>query len=271
LRLFPEGSVTLIRGTSVFAIDAPLITQPGDIIETDAQSAAQLEGVDGTLAALGPNTRLMVDISSSGSQASGSASLSLLAGWIKPVRSSKAPPGVWSVDTTSLHINLRQGSSAIHATDLMTEIFVESGSAEVTLPETQQAPLTLSTELYLERTLGKPHAQSNRPAAAFLDKLPTSFRDQVISLAAHTQLKPITPSQGRPAVYADLADWLACALPVRRSFVTRFQSLARKNPFRTQIRLSLDKLPEWRRIIYPPPPPRSAPRPGSAPDSSEHP
>ena len=83
-------------------------------------------------------------------------------------------------------------------------------------------------------------------------------------------MKPVTPVQGRPVAYADLADWLTCNLPVRRTFVSRFRALIHTEPFRTQIRLNLHALPEWRPVLYPPPPlpPQrpSGPRP-SAEDS----
>jgi len=252
LLLFPEGTVTLIRGTSVFEVDTPLVTQPGDILTTDTRLGAQLEDGNGMLAALGPQTRLTIDAPPRGADASGAASLSLLTGWIKLARS--AAPGQWLLDTPTLRVALQQGSSAIHATSTATALFVETGSAAVTLPETRDAPQTLGADRYLAREFGKPAVQSARPAAVFVSQLPLTFRDPLAPVAAHAQTRPATPTQGRPVAYEDVADWLACGLAVRRTFVLRFRPLAHTEPFRTQIRLNLHALPEWRPVLYPPPP-----------------
>ena len=271
--LLPEGPVTLIRGTSVFAVDAPLVTQPGDILTTDDRFGAQLEDGDGTLVALGPQTRLSIDVPPHGEDAAAQPSLSLLTGWIKLARTGAGAPGPLLLDTPSLHIAVRQASSAIHATSMASALFVETGSAVVMLPDTRDAPQTIAADHYLERDFGKPPVPSVRPAAAFVSQLPVTFRDPLASLTpltAHGQMKPITPVQGRPVAYADLADWLTCTLPVRRTFVPRFRALIHTEPFRSQIRLNLHALPEWRPILYPPlplPPHRqSGPRP-SAEDS----
>ncbi|MFL9961249.1 hypothetical protein PQR02_09055 [Paraburkholderia sediminicola] len=270
LLLLPEGSVTLIRGTSVFAVDAPLATQPGDLLTTDAQSGAQLEDANGTLVALGPLTRLSIDAPPHGEDAAGLPSLSLLAGWIKLARAGAGGPAPLLLDTSSIHIALRQGSSAVHATGTSSALFVETGSAVVTLPEGRDAPQTLAADAYLEREPGKPPVLSARPATAFVSQLPLPFRDPLAPLtplASHNPAKPVTPVQGRPVAYADLADWLTCSLPVRHTFVARFRALIHTEPFRTQIRLNLRVLPEWRPVLYPPPPlppqrPR-APRPSA--------
>jgi hypothetical protein len=255
--LVPEGPVTLIRGTSVFAVDAPLVTQPGDLLATDAQLGAQLEDGNGALVALGPQTRISIDTPPHGEDATGLASLSLLSGWIKLARTGAGGPGPLLLHTPSLQIALQQGSSAIHASGTSSALFVEDGSVVVSLPDTKDAPQTIVADRYLERDSGKPPVPSARPAVAFVSQLPMTFRDPLAPLtplAAHSQTKPVTPAQGRPATYADLADWLACNLPVRRTFAPRFHALIHTEPFRTQIRLNLHALPEWRPILYPPPP-----------------
>ena len=170
--LLPEGPVTLIRGTSVFVVDGPLVTQPGDLLATDARFGAQLEDGNGTLVALGPQTRLSIDAPPHGEDAAGPASLSLLTGWIKLARTGASGPGPLLLDTPSLHIALRQGSSVIHATSTSSALFVETGSAVVTLPDTRDAPQTVAADRYLEREPGKPPVHSARPAAAFVSQLP---------------------------------------------------------------------------------------------------
>jgi hypothetical protein len=257
LLLLPEGPVTLIRGTSVFTVDAPLVTQPGDLLMTDTQLGAQLEDGNGTLVALGPQTRLSIDAPPHGEDASALPSLSLLTGWIKLARAGAGAPGPLLLDTPSLHIALRQGSSAIHADGSSSALFVETGSAVVSLPDTHDAPQTVAADRYLERGVGKPPVPSARPAASFVSQLPVAFRDPLAPLnphTAHNAAKPVAPAQGRPVTYTDLADWLTCNLPVRHTFVPRFRTLIHSEPFHTQIRVNLHALPEWRPVLYPPPP-----------------
>ena len=59
--LLPEGAVTLIRATTVFNVDAPIALQPGDLLATDAHGGAQIEDGDGTIVALGADTRIAID------------------------------------------------------------------------------------------------------------------------------------------------------------------------------------------------------------------
>lgn len=273
LLLLPEGQVTLIRGSSVFAIDAPLVIQPGDILTTDDRLGAQLEDGNGTLVALGPQTRLSIDVPPHGEDAAAQPSLSLLTGWIKLAQTGAGGAGPLLLDTPSLHIAVRQASSAIHATGRSSALFIESGSAVVALPDTRDAPHTIAADHYLERDFGKPLDLSARPAAAFVSQLPVTFRDPLAPLtplAAHGQPKPVIPAQGRLVAYADVADWLACNLPVRHTFVPRFRALIHTEPFRTQVRLNLHALPEWRPILYPPPSQPSPPhRPSSPRPSAE--
>ena len=246
--LLPEGSVTLIRATTVFNVDAPIALEQGDLLATDAQGSAQIEDGDGTIVALGADTRIAIDAAPQG------AALALLSGWVKIARTHAAAP--LPIDTATLDATLSEGAAVLHASPNAVAVFIETGSLTLALPEHADARQQLDGEHYAEREAGKPLDVRTRAAQSFIAAMPLPFRDPLASVPAPTKAKLAAPAQGRPATYADLADWLSAPLAIRRSFVTRFRPLAQGEPFRTQVRQNLRNLPEWRRVLYPPSVPR---------------
>ncbi|WP_277183895.1 FecR domain-containing protein [Caballeronia sp. BR00000012568055] len=243
--LFPDGTITLIRATTVFAVDAPVALEQGDLLATDAHANAQIEDGDGTIVALGADTRIAIDAAPHG------AELALLSGWIKIAHAHTNAP--FSIDTPTLDATLLNGAAVLHASRDATALFLETGSMTLALPEHADAREPLDGERYAERDAGKPLDVRPRPAPAFIDAMPRPFRDPLASATARVTAKPVAPAQGRPATYADLADWLSAPLAIRRSFVARFRPLAQAEPFRSQVRQNLRALPEWRRVLCPPP------------------
>lgn len=244
--LLPEGTVTLIRATTVFSVDAPFAVEPGDLLATDTHGSAQIEDGEGTIVALGADTRVAIDAAPHGD------SLALLSGWIKIARTHAAAQQ-WPIETAAIQATLREGSAVLHASRNATSLFIEAGGMTLTPPEQADASQPLDGEHYVERDAGKPLDVRTRPAPAFIAAMPMPFRDPLVSVAASAKAKPIAQAQGRPATYADLADWLASPLGIRRTFVARFRPLAQGAPFRAQVRQNLRNLPEWRRVLCPPP------------------
>ena len=245
--LLPEGTVTLIRATSVFNVDAPIALEQGDLLATGAQDSAQIEDDDGTIVALGAGTRIAIDAAPSGD------ALSLLSGWIKIARKKAAANEPLSIDAPTLDATLRDGAVVLHASHDALALFLETGGMTLSLPEQPDAHQQLDGEHYAAREAGKPLDVGTRPAPSFIAAMPLPFRDPLAEVPTPAKAKLDVPTQGRPATYADLADWLATPLAIRRSFVARFRSLAQREPFRTQVRQNLRNLPEWRRVLCPPP------------------
>jgi hypothetical protein len=261
--LLPEGTVTLIRATSVFNVDAPVALQPGDLLATDAHGGAQIEDGDGTIVALGADTRVAIDAAPHGD------ALALLSGWIKIARPRTGAAGPLSIDTPALDASLLDGAAVLHASRDMISLFIETGSMTLALPEHADAHQQLDGEHYAERETGKPLDVGKRPATSFIAAMPLPFRDPLASSATPAKAKLVAPVQGRAATYADIADWLSAPLPIRRGFVARFRPLAQGEPFRAQVRQNLRNLPEWRRVLCPPPamPRRRAPSPAQNPST----
>ncbi|MFM0323193.1 FecR domain-containing protein [Caballeronia glebae] len=245
--LLPDGAVTLIRATTVFIIDAPIALEPGDLLATDARASAQIEDADGTIIALGGDTRIAIDAGPRDD------AFALLSGWIKIARAHANAVAPLSIDTPTLDLDLRDGAAVLHVSRDTTAFFIETGSVTLALPEHADAHQQLDGEHYGERETGKPLDLRARPAASFIAAMPLPFRDPLVSVATPAKTKPAALTQGRPATYADLAGWLAAPLPIRRTFVARFRPLAQGEPFRSQVRQNLRELPEWRRVLCPPP------------------
>ena len=243
--LLPDGAVTLVRGKTVVSVDAPFAVEPGDLLATDAHGGAQIEDDDGTIVALGADTRLAIDA------APHAVALALLSGWIKIARIHAAAEPL-SIETAALRVALREGSAVLHASRDATSLFIETGSVTLALPEHAEARQPFDGERYIGRAAGKPLDVHPRAAQSFIAAMPVSFRDP-LAFVAFAKTKPDAPVQGRPATYADLAGWLTAPLDIRRTFVARFRPLAQGEPFRTQVRQNLRDLPEWRRVLCPPP------------------
>lgn len=242
--LLPECTVTLIRATTVFSVDAPVALEPGDLLATASQCSAQIEA-DGTIVALGADTRIAIDT------ATGGDSLALLNGWVKIARTQAAASGPLQVGTATLDAALRDGAAVLHTNREATALFIETGAVTLALPGAADTPRTLDGEHYVRRETGKPLEDSARAAPSFIAAMPMPFRDSLAPAPTNPKLAALT--QGRAATYADLADWLSAPLRIRGSFVARFRPLTQSAPFRAQVRQSLRDLPEWRRVLCPPP------------------
>jgi hypothetical protein len=249
LILLPEGSVTLIRATTVFHVDAPLALERGDLLAT-TQGGGQIE-TDSMIVALGADTRIAIDAAPIGDH------LALLSGWIKVAHPQAAAAAPLSIDTIALDVAVKNGAAVLHASHDATALFVETGSVTLAPAGHEAAHQTLEGEHYAAREGGKPLVVSTRAARSFIGAMPVPFRDSLAPAPMPAKGKLIVASQGRPATYADLADWLVAPLAIRRGFVARFRPLAVDPSFRSQVRQHLRDLPEWRRVLYPP---HAAPR-----------
>lgn len=243
--LLPQGSVTLIRTTTVFNVDAPMALEKGDLLAT-GQGGGQLQA-GGTIVAIGADTRIGIDA------APDRDCLALLSGWIKVSRTQAAAAEPLSIDTTGLDIAVHEGAAVLWASREAISLFIETGSMTLSLPDRADVRQMLDGDQYAVRESGKSLDVSTRAPPPFIAAMPLPFRDSLASVPTPAKGKLLALSQGRPATFADLEAWLMAPLAIRRSFVARFGSLARGEPFRSQLRQHLRDLPAWRRVLYPPP------------------
>ena len=99
-----------------------------------------------------------------------------------------------------------------------------------------------------------------RPTPAFIDGMPTAFRDTLPSRLAHFQGKPAEPKLLHAVSYAEAEPWLTMPAGWRRGFVERFESRLKDPEFRRQLEVRLNQYPEWDPILHPEKhPPENAP------------
>lgn len=271
LTLIPEAPVTLVRGTSTFVVEAPLSLHPGDLISTALTAGgARLEDSAGTVAALGPQTRLAVNPWPRPRRHGkpDPESLALLSGWLKVSHDDTKSINTIGVDTPALLVRTEDGAVVIHASSNETALFVETGHASTRPPDGSTQPMIVDNNAFLRRTLGQAMHEPSRPDAEFIRQLPLTFRDPLGVLPKRAPTHEPGATEAHQTTYGDVADWLTTRLPIRRTFVSRFQVLARREPFRSLVRSELKALPEWRKVLYPPHLPEPQ-RPSSTPPAED--
>jgi len=266
---FLEGSLRLLRGTSVLQGAEGLRIRQGDIFETSDKGFVQLEFTGGTVVALGPSSRLYILrqgeghlAGKTGSQIAGE--FVLLGGWLKA--ESNGGEGAYRYDSPLLSATVGNGTVVIHAYEGGSDVFVESGSAtigEVSPDGNSRQPASAKSGQFFSRRTGKGAASVARPNPAFLDAMPPAFRDTLPSRLAHFAGKAAEPRTEHQVAYAEVQSWLTMPASWRRGLVDRFTPRLKDSEFRKQLEAHLAAHPEWDAILHPEkhPPENAAPAP----------
>lgn len=245
-----DGKVTLIRGTTVYAVAEGTKLRDGDILQTDAKAQAQIEFQGGpTFNFAGVTHALLLNVS----KARGEAEVAVLAGWVKYAQKKPAVGAVRfytpvaqlvAEDATAV---LRVGAGAV-------EIFIESGAAKFSeLGKRGAAVATRAVKggEFISRTGDQPPVVSARPPAQFVAAMPRHFKDNLPARIERFKDKNPEPKRDHEAAYAEVEAWLKASPPVRKNFVRRFQSRAHDAEFRKGLIANLREHPEWDPVLYP--------------------
>src|SRR4051794_26639159 len=119
-----EGNVHLIRGTSVLRAAEGMAMHVGDIVETPDTAFAQIELSGGTVIAVGPATKMYFL-----RHAERGAEVVLLSGWLKGQNVSGS--GTYKYLTPLMSLTTRDGTLVMHTLPSESDLFVESGSANL--------------------------------------------------------------------------------------------------------------------------------------------
>jgi hypothetical protein len=244
-----DGELRIIRGTAVFGGMQGARIHRGDMLETGARGVTQLEFGPGTVIALGPSSRLLL-FSYSGSSTGAQAEFVLLSGWLKGEVDPKSGP--YQLDTPLLAGLLKQGSIVVHAGADLSEIFVESGSASIAQVTSNGSVSQLRGAKagdFFSRQGGKNLTTAARPAAAFVESMPTPFRDTLPSHPLKGKASEL--SHGHEIEYAQLRPWLLMPSRWRRELVPRFQSRLSDPRFREELAAHVQEYPEWDPVLHP--------------------
>ncbi len=215
--------------------------RPGDILESAAPGFAQLEFSGGTIAAIGPASRVYLFRA-----AANGGDLVLSSGWLKGETSNKG--GAFRYNTTLLGAGTKDGTFVLHASPGGAEIFVELARGTIAEMSSQGSTghaVSVRSGQFLTRKSGKNVATGPRPDAAFLESMPQAFRDTLPSRLSKFQgKKPPAPRADHEVSYAEVQPWLTIGQAWRGGFVERFKPRLKDPDFRRAVEDHLTDHPE---------------------------
>lgn len=246
-----EQPVRLIRGAAVFKAINGTAVQKEDILETGA-GGAHIEAGKNAIVALGPQTRVYV--MSLATDDRSALEVAVLQGWVKL---SAGTPKRALVITPAMEVTLPAGATIVQRKPGKDAMFAEEGTQQVArLDEKGKAgaPVKLATEQFAAIDPSKPQPVVGRPTREFIAEMPGTFRDRLELAPPVPKAGKVPPVKERDADFADVGDWLAASLPVRRTFVSRFKVRLGDPAFRKQLEQALGQSSDWKAVLRPPAP-----------------
>jgi hypothetical protein len=259
-----EGTLRVIRGTTVWEGVEGVRLRQGDIIESSAPGFAQLE-FGGTVVVLGDSGRLFLfshPRSKMGDKA-GAALLVLLSGWLK---GETAANDAYRYASPLLAAATKGGTVVMHSTLQAAEIFIESGSAsiaQVSPSGTWGHSVGGEAGQFFSRHDGKSQTNYPKPPRTFIDLVPRPFHDTLPPLLSRFA-KPIGLKRDHEVSYPEIESWLSIGQRWREGFVERFQPRLKDVEFRKAVEAHLNNHPEWDSVLHPE---KHSPTPGPGHDT----
>ncbi len=247
-----EQPVRLIRGAAVFKGINGTAVQKDDIIETGA-GGAHIEAGKYAIVALGPQTRVYVISLATDDRTA--TELAVLQGWIKL---SAGTPKRALVVTPAMEVTLPTGATIVQRKPGKDAMFAEEGAQQVAKIDEKGkagAPLKLASEQFAAIDPAKPQPVAGRPTREFIADMPGAFRDRLELAPPVPKAGKVAPVKERDVDFADVGDWLAASLPVRKNFVRRFKVRLADPAFRRQLDQALGQSGEWKAVLHPATPP----------------
>jgi hypothetical protein len=240
-----EGDARVLRGTTWFKLVAGARAQDGDIVSSGDHSSVELE--------LPPARKLFVKGPATFHAASlvvddhRPSAFVVLRGWVKAAASSDAP---LRMETPAITVDLA-GVAVLDADPRVARMFVESGSAKVSVPAARGKPIVsqeAATGQFVVRNASASPVVSPRPDANFIAAMPREYRDALPSLASRFSRDVELAPQGEITL-AEAEPWLVGAN--RKVFVKRFTPRLSDPTFRAGVIARASAFPEWDRIVRP--------------------
>ena len=248
-----EGSLKVIRGTTVYQGAEGMQLKPGDILETSDAAFAQLEFPTG-IVALGPQTRMYI-LPAGGTSAGQPVSLDLIVlnGWLK---SETAPAKSLSrFRTPLLAVSNAGGSVVVRSSAIAADVFLESGStfslSEVSPNGEAGSSSSAKAGQFFSRQKSASVITAARPSSTFLEALPKQFRDTLPPRQQRALEKPLVAKSLHAVTYEDVDQWLKMPSSWRRGLAQRFAPRLADSSFRKQIEAHVNEFPEWDPILHP--------------------
>lgn len=250
-----EGSLQVIRGTTVFQGAEGMNIRQGDIIESSEGAFVQLEFASGAVVALGSSSRLYILPQAAGgtsAENTPAVDLIMLDGWLK--HEAVAGKGSYRYRTPQLAVTPSGGTVVIRSSPNACEIFVESGPAsigEVSQSGNSGPTAPARVGQFFSRAKGAGITSLDRPSPAFLESMPKQFRDTLPPRKARFSEKAVEPKAEHPVSYAEIERWLMIPSSWRRGLADRFAPRLADASFRKQIEQHAHDLPDWEPVLHP--------------------
>ncbi|RZL91123.1 MAG: hypothetical protein EOP82_13660 [Variovorax sp.] len=234
-----EGGATLIRQTTRYALAEGVGLNEQDIIETAPGAFVQIELPGGVLVGIGESTRLM--LRPRVGKGLTAPPLYLLQGWLKTSTS-----GAFGYASPAFEIATQAANTVVSTTGAQYEVFVESGSAKLTLRDGPQTTSQLASGDFAQRREGATPTVARRAAPEFLAKVPRQFRDRLPARGEQFAKRNVTPKVIGEVAYADVAPWLRTEPALRLPLLPLWRSRATADlTFRAAAKAELARHPEW--------------------------
>jgi hypothetical protein len=246
-----EGEAIVIDGLRRMNAAAGQRLDAGAIIETNAKTGlVRIEGGDQSTYDLGPETRAMLAPPGFAQRGERAPQIYLLQGWLKgTARGNREAAGMLS---PALEVLPFKGSVVLLQQKREQAAFAEAGRVELIERRVGNSSVAINPGEFYGGEGARRGSIAARPAPAWLQSVPRSFRDPVPLRAAAWRDRRIEPIMLPGPTYAHLADWLTAETMLRTPLASRFATLARDPGFRAEVVAHMSAHPEWSPIIYPP-------------------
>lgn len=245
-----DGEVSIVRDTRRFLAGEGVRVQADDLVHTASTArVARIEYTDGGVLDLGPGSAAWIAPRVAGTEARRPAVAYLAHGWARWTRTSETAA---SLQSPRLDVVRLSGVAVMRVEPGADALFAEAGRAELRTG-TDPAPLALS-EGDAWRLQGGAGQRLPRVPAEWATAMPRALADTLPRRAARWQGQATAPAAVRDATYEDVAAWINAEPALRPIFLARFGPLVRDRAFRAAAVAELRLHPEWKNLLFPPPP-----------------
>lgn len=202
-----EGKGTIFSGGAAYVARAGMTLRTCDVVRTGPKGLLQVEYEDGGKIVLGPESRLVFDLPLGGDAVVGPHYL--IAGWVKLTVPKRDKPVAYRIDTLQFDLATESGIVALRAGDNDAAFFVEQGSATALLPtgRTKARVLVGTGRTFVRKGADDRGTMTERADAAFVQAMPTAFRDTLPSLLANVKGRDTTPRPSPEDNVAEVEGW----------------------------------------------------------------
>jgi hypothetical protein len=245
-----EGTATLVRGVTRYALAEGVQLQAGDILEVGDKALAEIEFADGAALTLGPKTRLLARTLPRAKAAQGD--FYVPQGVMKVAR--VAPAARLRYVSPLFAIQPEHGSAVLLVGGADESVFVEGGALRLAAARARgasAAPLQLSAGQFFSGASLQRGSVGSRLSPGFIAALPKLFLDPLPSRLARFKDRAPQPRALDTVSYAEVETWLKAPLEFRRPMLARFRSRIDDEQFRAALVANLRYHPEWDPVLFP--------------------